>query len=35
MMMERGKFDCRADEPNITPQLSIDIVSGSLLRLNT
>jgi len=35
MMMERRKFDCRVDELNITPQLSIDTVLGSLLRLNT
>jgi len=35
MMMERRKFDCRVDEPNITPQLSSDIVLGSLLRSNT
>jgi len=35
MMMERRKYDCKVDEPNITPQLSIDIVSGNPLRSNT
>jgi len=35
MMMMRRKFDCRVDELNTILQLSIDIVLGSLLRLNT
>jgi len=34
MMMKKKKFDC-TDELNTILQLSIDIVLGSLLRLNT